>query len=578
MKRRVVSFITMLALFLNLCPIWALAAEPQETVTLIENTVFEKPYVVSKTVKLDTTAQYTLTGTDSAAIQVTGTGVLTLSGTVVSENGAGVEVQSGGQLYLEEPINITGATYALDIAEGATVRLAPGTYSGTAAAIRMASGNYADLLGTGYAFLGGDGNPISPELLANATTLTVGQCTKHSTDHTSRIYACEPGKTTHTWTCKYCKATGSEPCTFSFVQDGDGTGTCADCGNGLAIDVNQDDLSNLVYDGTVKPEQVRVTVTLTDGTVLTKGTDFNVNIEKITNAGQATVTVTGITFNGTFVKTYTVEQAQPGISWDNTSYTTNYDGSAVTAGELPQINITINTSTGEDLHPLLKYQYQKDGDTGFTDGLPTNAGTYQVKAYLEESQNYEAAETNPLLTLTINPINPITVAPRATTPTYNRTAQELVTAGTLDPVAERDGLTIEFATSENGPWSTDIPTGTNAYDSYRVWYTVMVPADVAGNYNALDSYPAEIANVKIQRKSITPVVTLSQYSYLYDSGYHEPTVTVIDDEDGHYVINPLDNEYTVSYENNRDVSTDDKPAKVVVTDKPLTEATTTLIR
>lgn len=180
MKRRVVSFITMLALFLNLCPIWALAAEPQETVTLTENTVFEKPYVVSKTVKLDTTAQYTLTGTGSAAIQVTGTGVLTLSGTVVSENGAGVEVQSGGKLYLEEPISITGTTYALDIAEGATVQLAPGTYSGDIAAIHVADGNYADLLGTGYAFLDGDGNPISPEVLANATTLTVGQCTNHA--------------------------------------------------------------------------------------------------------------------------------------------------------------------------------------------------------------------------------------------------------------------------------------------------------------------------------------------------------------------------------------------------------------
>ena len=567
MKRRVVSFITMLALFLNLCPIWALAAEPQETVTLIENTVFEKPYVVSKTVKLDTTAQYTLTGTDSAAIQVTGTGVLTLSGTVVSENGAGVEVQSGGQLYLEEPINITGATYALDIAEGATVRLAPGTYSGTAAAIRMASGNYADLLGTGYAFLGGDGNPISPELLANATTLTVGQCTKHSTDHTSRIYACEPGKTTHTWTCKYCKATGSEPCTFSFVQDGDGTGTCADCGNGLAIDVNQDDLSNLVYDGTVKPEQVRVTVTLTDGTVLTKGTDFNVNIEKITNAGQATVTVTGITFNGTFVKTYTVEPATPGISWAATAKDVNYDGQPVEASDLPAVNKQ-NIVSGDEDSLTLKYQYTTDG-TNFTDGLPTDAGTYQVKAYLEGNPNYVAVETATPLELTINPINPIVTAPTPTTPMpiYNRTAQELVTAGTLDPAAERDGLTIEFATSENGPWSTDIPTGTNAYDSYRVWYTVVVPADVAGNYNALDSYPAEIANVRIQRKAITPVVTLSQYSYLYDSGYHEPTVTVIDDEDGHYVINPLDNEYTVSYENNRDVSTDDKPAKVVVTDK-----------
>ena len=61
----------------------------------------------------------------------------------------------------------------------------------------------------------------------------------------------------------------------------------------------------------------------------------------------------------------------------------------------------------------MKYQYQKSGDTGFTDGLPTNTGTYKVKAYLEESQNYEAAETDPLLELTINPINPIKTAPAA---------------------------------------------------------------------------------------------------------------------------------------------------------------------
>lgn len=418
MKRRVVSFITMLALFLNLCPIWALAAEPQETVTLTENTVFEKPYVVSKTVKLDTTAQYTLTGTGSAAIQVTGTGVLTLSGTVVSENGAGVEVQSGGQLYLEGPIRIEGTTYALDIAEGATVQLAPGTYSGDIAAIHVADGNYADLLGTGYAFLDGDGNPISPEVLANATTLTVGQCTNHA----SKTYTHSSGETTHTWTCDYCGTSGTDPeqCTFSFDQNG--TGTCGQCGNSLAINVNQDDLSDLVYDGTLKPEEVGVTVTLTDPdnktTTLTKETDFNVNIEKITDAGEAKVTVTGITFNGTFVKTYTVKQDKPGLSWANSgSVTVNYDGAPVEAstptqaGDLPAVNINIQSQV-DNLQGQLQYSYKTAGqdDSAYVNGLPTNAGTYDVIVSLPALPNFEGAVSAPI-SLIINPINPIVTPP-----------------------------------------------------------------------------------------------------------------------------------------------------------------------
>ena len=64
----------------------------------------------------------------------------------------------------------------------------------------------------------------------------------------------------------------------------------------------------------------------------------------------------------------------------------------------------------------------------------------------------------------------------------------------------------------------------------------------------------EIPGVKILRKQITPDVTLSETSYLYDGGYKRPAVTVKDVD--HKTI-LLDTEYEVEYVNNRDVSTKD---------------------
>ena len=306
-------------------------------------------------------------------------------------------------------------------------------------------------------------------------------------------------------------------------------------------------MNDLVYDGTLKPEQVGVTVTLDSSSKeLVRDTDYGVDIQSIKDAGQATVTVTGITFNGTFVRTYTVQQDQPGIEWDNDTCEVDYDGSAVTANELPKINIKILSD--EDLHPYLQYVYKKTGDADFTDGLPTDAGTYQVKAYLEESQNYKAAETDPCLTLTIDPIAPIATAPAAAKPVYNGAVQALVTSGELAPVAVRDGLKIQFADNENGPWSTDIPTGLKAGD-YDVWYQV---AGLTDNYLPITPTPTKIGDVEIQRKQITPFVTLSKYTYLYDGGEHQPKVTV-KDEDNVTVI--LDTEYKVNYTNNRNVGT-----------------------
>lgn len=563
MKRRVVSFITMLALFLNLCPIWALAAEPQGSdyegiTTLTENRTVDETRSVSKPETIRT-AEYTWTCMENTAIQVTGTGVLTLSGTVVSKKGAGVAVQSGGQLYLEAPISIIGTTYALDIEAGATVRLAPGTYSGTKAAIRVADGDYAALLGEGYAFFDG-GSAISPENLASAKTLTVGQCT----DHAKGEFKPVAGTPTHAWTCPYCGISGTELCTFSFAETG--VGSCGQCGNQISVVVDRDSLKVLAYDDTVQPANGAVTVKVGD-TVLTKDTDYTVAYETRANVGSTditvTVTVTGITYSGAFTQEHTFTEAeltQPVLQWASNAVPVPYTGSPVTKDQLPNVTINITTASGVDLHDLLQYSYRAaQGDSAYTTGLPTNAGIYDVVVSIPEGTDYQAASSEPI-TLEITPIDPIATPPAAAKPIYNRNPQALVTAGELKPVAVRDGLKIQFATSENGPYSDTIPTGIDA-GGYTVWYQV---TGLTGNYIAPSQNPAEINGVEIQRKPITPVVTLSQYSYLYDGGFKEPTVTVKDDD---RVTDLPDTEYAVEYVNNRNVSTDANPAKVVVTDK-----------
>lgn len=591
MKRRVLSFITTLALCLNLCPAWALAAEDtpdgapsvheelstevQSTgsigsQTLTKDTDESSPRVVSTPVLFDT-ASFTLTNTNtnpnSPAIQVTGTGELEITGNgkVVSQRGIGVKVESGGSLRVTETnTSISGKTYAIYIASDANIQLSAGTYTGKAAAIHAEDKDFdfSSLLVDGFAFFDESGNALSPDALATATTLTVGRCE----NHTKGNYTAVSGAPAHTWTCASCGTTGTEPCTFDFVQDGDGRSTCDICRNKLAIVVDEDDLSNLVYDGTLKPEQVGVTVTLTgpdsSSTTLIKDTDFQVDIKSITDAGQATVTVTGITFNGTFVKTYTVKQDKPGLSWDTTvkpvPVAIDYDGTPVETGDLPPVKIKIE-STIDHLEGYLKYSHKKQGDTTYTDGLPSDAGTYDVIVSLPELPNFEGAVSDPI-TLTINQIAPIVTAPTATQSVYNRSPQELVTAGELSPVAIADGLEIQFATSETDTYSLDIPTETNAGD-YTVWYKVTGLTD---NYITPNPNPAQVSDVKIQRKAITPVVTLSQYSYLYDGGWKEPTVTV---KDADRVTDLPDTEYKVEYVNNRNVSTDAAPAKVVVTDK-----------
>lgn len=518
---------------------------------------FDEPFIVEVPTTIVTNG-HTLTGNNSTAVQVIAPGTLSVtgSGLILSNIGAGVEVQSGGVLRIEDPdISIIGITYGLEVASDAVVKLSAGLYQGATAAIKVADDDFAALLEPGYAYFDNDGQLIPLADMATAKTVRVGQCTDHSKE-----YAINEGLPNHTWTCLACGGIGTEECTFDFTQGE--TGTCGSCANEITVTVDRNSLKVLAYDETVKPQNGTVTVNVKDAAAdLILDTDYTVTYETRANVGDAsftvTVTVTGEEYNGSFTADYTFtkdELEKPVLEWNTTApVELDYDGSPAEKGDLP--GVTINITSTEDLHGKLKYSYRVQGSAdAYTDGLPTNAGTYDVVVSLPEGPDYQAASSDPIK-LTINKISPVATPPAATKPVYNGAEQELVTAGTLDPAAIADSLEIKFATNENGPYSTDIPKGTNAGD-YQVWYKV----EVTDNYTAVG--PTEISGVVILRKPITPVVELSQTKYQYDGDWKEPAVTV---KDGDTVL-PT-SEYSVTYENNHDVSTLDNPAKVVVADK-----------
>lgn len=555
MKRRAISFLTVLALCLSLCPVRVLAADdanakPSAIYNVNSDYTGSGTYTVGLPMQFDTHGNH-YTISDQTAIRVSGTGKLYLTtGTIESQKGAGIEVQSGCFLCVDQSgMTVIGTTYGLDIASGATAQLSGGTFKGTQRAINLqeTGGDYGALLASGYAYFKESGEPIPLTDVGRETAVVVKRCTDHAYDYTAN-----GGVPTHKGVCKYCGDTvASEECTFRF--DENGRAGCEHCDHTveITIAVNADDL---IYDGTSKPagDPDPVTAVLDGTTTLNNDVDYTVEYKTGTNAGEiAAVTVTGITYSGTFTKTFSVTQALPVITWDTDTkpvpISVDYDGDSIEAAELPPVIITAHDA--DDLKQFLYYSYRKAGDTDYTAGLPTDAGIYEITASLPEQTNYKAASSAPI-TLTINKINPIKAggAPKANTLTYNGDAQDLVTRGTV-----WDGAAVLFATNENGPWSTAIPTGTNA-GTYEVWYMVAETA------NYIEVTATKIENTEIRRKAITPDVTLEYTSHVYTDGALQPTVTVRDPDT--WAVLPT-SEYSVAYSDNTNVGT----ATVTVTNK-----------
>ena len=113
--------------------------------------------------------------------------------------------------------------------------------------------------------------------------------------------------------------------------------------------------------------------------------------------------------------------------------------------------------------PSFTYSTAEDGE--YTAAVPTAAGKYFVKAAVEGTNDYSGAEK--VVSFEIKKAKPAyTALPEAVENLkYDGSAHALVAAG-----ATADG-TVKYRLGEDGEWSENIPTATNA-GSYEVWYRI----------------------------------------------------------------------------------------------------------
>ena len=111
------------------------------------------------------------------------------------------------------------------------------------------------------------------------------------------------------------------------------------------------------------------------------------------------------------------------------------------------------------------FTYSTDEDGEYTAAVPTVAGKYFVKAAVEGTNDYSGAEK--VVSFEIKKAKPAyTELPEAVENLkYDGSAHTLVAAG-----ATADG-TVEYRLGEDGEWSENIPTATNA-GSYEVRYRI----------------------------------------------------------------------------------------------------------
>lgn len=96
-------------------------------------------------------------------------------------------------------------------------------------------------------------------------------------------------------------------------------------------------------------------------------------------------------------------KVQPTIIWTETDQTVVYTGNEIDAAKITAPTVTLPDGTTLDGNITYSYRKLTDGTTAdsFTSGLPTDIGTYEIKAAVSEDENYAAAETDTYMKLTV---------------------------------------------------------------------------------------------------------------------------------------------------------------------------------
>ena len=172
----------------------------------------------------------------------------------------------------------------------------------------------------------------------------------------------------------------------------------------------------------------------------------------------------------------------------------NASGVTVSASEITYgqtLNESKLTATGTMKHPGTGEEVK--GTFAWKNGTvkPDASDSYEAEWTFTPAAGYEEyAPATGTVTIKVNKATPTFTAPTAQENlTYTGQEQALITAGMTDHG------TMRYSLTENGTYSQDIPTGTDA-GAYTVWYQVI------GDENHNDTAPASVA-VRIGQKPLT---------------------------------------------------------------------------
>lgn len=112
------------------------------------------------------------------------------------------------------------------------------------------------------------------------------------------------------------------------------------------------------------------------------------------------------------------------------------------------------------------FAYSATADGTFTEIVPTAVGNYVVKATVAATTNYDGAEKTAEFKIDRANAAFTTVPAAVENLVYTGDALNLITAGVVD------GGTMQYKLGDNGTWSSDIPTATNAGE-YTVYYKAL---------------------------------------------------------------------------------------------------------
>ena len=181
----------------------------------------------------------------------------------------------------------------------------------------------------------------------------------------------------------------------------------------------------------------------------------------------------------------------------------NASGVTVSASDITygqMLNESKLTATGTMKHPGTGEEVKGTFAWTNPEAKPGAAGDYTASWTFTPAAGYEEyAPATGTVTIKVNKATPTFTAPTAQENlTYTGQEQALITAGMTDHG------TMLYSLTENGTYSQDIPTGTDA-GAYTVWYRVI------GDENHNDTTPASVA-VRIGKKplAITGVTAASK--------------------------------------------------------------------